>query len=68
MITWQQRRIAQLEDKAVKLMQLYDRLDRKAASKSGDERAEIHDRMVEVSLTISTTAASIKRLTDNIPI
>jgi hypothetical protein len=68
MMTWQQRRIAQLEDKAIKLMQLYERLDRKAAGKSGDARAEIHDRMVEVSLTISTTEATIGRLRNSTPI
>jgi hypothetical protein len=57
MMTWQQKRIGELESKAVRLMELYERLDRKAAGKSGDARAEILDRMTEVSMTISTTEA-----------
>lgn len=67
-MTWQQRRIAQLEDKAVRLMQIYERFERLAATKTGEERAALHSHMAEVSLSLSTTEASIKRLVNNTPI
>lgn len=68
MMTWQQKRIGQLEDKAVRLMQLYERLERRAAGKSGEDREQILDRLAEISLTISTVTASLKRLENNTPI